>query len=721
MPPAMPFLLRLPSMSPLSAPTMAPGRRLAAARLLAAMALCCGSGLALPHARDAAGPAASAAVVAASPPASAPTAPPAAPAGAPPPPSTEDFARLPLLEDLELSPDGKRIAGLMNIDDQTVLITRPADGNEIRTVLKTDNQRFHFRWIHWVGNDRLVASVGFAARRYFVGTQETRLLSVRADGTGLIELVKAAPFGRGGTAQIQDAVVDWLPDDGRHILLQLPDENGGAPAVFRVDVETGRRHMVHAPQRNVWQWITDASHRVRVGVRSDEGEYEILACDPEGKNWRTLWKFKGRAREAVWPLGFGRQPQELYVLADHQGRSAIFTVDLGSADLKRTLRLAHPEHDLDGHLMHSPATGDVTGLRSDGVDADGEARTEIWDPQWRALAVAIDKGLPERSNRLRRFSRDEQRYIVHSTGNGQPGQYYLGDRKTGELVLLADQHGQLDPQHLAGKQFVEIRARDGLKLAAYLSLPDGASRPANAPPRPRKLPLVLLPHGGPHARDNADFDVETEFLASRGYAVLQVNFRGSWGYGHDFMAAGLQRWGLEMQDDLTDAAQWAVDQGVADPARMCIVGSSYGGYAALMGVVKTPRLFRCAASFAGVTDLIDLIQHHGDYIGGTAAMREQLGSAWGDRARLRATSPALQAERIEVPVLLVHGTADRSVPVEQSRDMAKALRSAGKPHRYIEQQDGDHHLSRYTHRLEYYRALEAFLAEHLGPPAQQRP
>jgi dipeptidyl aminopeptidase/acylaminoacyl peptidase len=233
------------------------------------------------------------------------------------------------------------------------------------------------------------------------------------------------------------------------------------------------------------------------------------------------------------------------------------------------------------------------------------------------------------------------------------------------------------------------------------------------------LPLVLLPHGGPHSRDHADFDVETEFLANRGYAVLQVNFRGSAGFGHDFMVAGLQRWGLEMQDDLTDAVQWAVAQGVADPARICIVGGSYGGYAALMGLVKTPQLYRCAASFAGVADLIDLIQHYGDYIGGHAAMQAQLGSAWSDRDRLRATSPALNADRIQAPVLLVHGTADRSVPVDQSRDMASALKRLGKPHRYIEQPGGDHHLSRYSHRLEYFKALEAFLAEHLAlPPAR---
>jgi dienelactone hydrolase len=622
----------------------------------------------------------------------------------------EHFAKLPLLSDLALSPDGQHIAALMNIDDHTALVVRPVNGDKLRPVLKSDNQQFHFNWIQWVGNERLLASVRFAARRDFVGSQETRLLSVRADGGGHFELLKTSPFSRSGTAQIQDTIVDWLPGDGRHVLLQLTEGESTVPAVFKVNVETGQRHMVHPPLRHVRRWYTDATHRVRVGLRSEEGEHEVLVCDPDGRNWRTLWSFKSFDREAVWPLGFGRNPQELYVQAHHEGRDAVFTVDLASAQLPRTLRLAHPTLDVTGQLLHSPATGEVVGVRSAGMHQGDQARTDLWDPQWRALAQAIDKGLPERHNRLLEFSRDEQRYLVHSSGNGVPGQYYLGDRATGELALLAEEHRELDEDVMVGKRPARIRARDGLALVAYLSRPPGTAGP---------LPLVLLPHGGPHSRDHADFDVETEFLANRGYAVLQVNFRGSAGFGHDFMVAGLQRWGLEMQDDLTDAVQWAVAQGVADPARVCIVGGSYGGYAALMGLVKTPQLYRCAVSFAGVTDLIDLIRYESDYIGGRAAMQAQLGSAWTDRARLRATSPALNAERIQAPVLLVHGTADRSVPVDQSRDMASALKRLGKPHRYIEQPGGDHHLSRYAHRLEYYKAVEAFLAEHLALPAQR--
>jgi len=628
----------------------------------------------------------------------------------------EAFARLPLLSDMVLSPDGERFAALLNEHERTVLITRAVNGAKAQPVLQTDNQEFQFGWVRWVSDERLLVGIRFASRRGFVRTVETRLLSVKADGSGLVNLVTNRPdvgsaSGMVRAQQLQDQVIDWLPDDGKHVLLQLSDTNTGSPGVYRVDVETGQRLMVQAPERQVYEWITDAQHRVRVSLRESDGQYEVRASDPEGKTWRTLWRFRGPG-DAVWPLGFGLDPQELFVNADHQGRAAVFSVRLDQPDLPRTLRLAHPRFDIDGALLRAPRSGEVVGLRSSGTDdGSGQARSELWAPAWRALAQAIDAGLSQRDNQIVGMSRDEQRYLVYSSGNGHPGEYFLGDRRSNDLSPLAETYPALGRTTLAGKQLATIKARDGLSLSAYLTRPVG--RKAGAAP----LPLVLLPHGGPQSRDSDDFDTWTEFLANRGYAVLQVNFRGSDGYGREFKSAGLQRWGLEMQDDLSDAVQWAVAQGIADAKRVCIVGASYGGYAALMGLVKTPELYRCAVSFAGVSDLPDLIQFDNDYRGGYAATERTFGNAWRDRDRLRATSPALLADRVRAPVLLVHGSADRVVPVEQSRDMASALRRAGKPYRYIEQEGGDHHLSRNAHRMEFFQALETFLGEQLGPVA----
>ncbi|MBC7995120.1 MAG: S9 family peptidase [Rhizobacter sp.] len=626
----------------------------------------------------------------------------------------DHFASLPLLEGASLSPDGRQVAALMNLQGQTFLITQPSAGGKPRGILSTDNREFYFNWAKWVNNERLLVSLRFASQRGFVGTVETRLLSIKAGGGEVVSLVRN-PLTSGGmtSQQIQDRVIDWLPQDGQHVLLQLPEPGSVLPGVHKVNVNTGKRSLVKAPERDVYQWVTDAQHRVRVALRDDDGKIEIRACDPDGQNWRTLWAFS-EMKDRVWPLGFGLDPQELYVRAYHEGRMAVFTVRLDDAALPKRLRLANPRNDVSGQLLRSPLSGEVLGLRSSSDDqesGDGEARSELWDDAWRAQAKAIDLGLPQRENLLLDMSRDEQQYLVYSSGNGVPGEYYLGDRRSGELALLGATYPKLEPARLAGKQVVSIKARDGLALNAYLTLPAGRRLGDSGVP----LPMVLLPHGGPHSRDDAGFDPWTEFLADRGYLVLQVNFRGSDGYGYEFKSAGLKRWGLEMQDDLSDAVVWATGQRLADPARVCIVGASYGGYAALMGAVKTPELYRCAVSFAGVSDLPDLIAHESDYIGGRAAAERMIGRAWGDRERLRATSPALQAERIGVPVLLVHGTADRVVPVDQSEGMAKALKRAGKAYRYIEQEGGDHHLSRYAHRLEFFSALEVFLAEHLKP------
>jgi acetyl esterase/lipase len=623
----------------------------------------------------------------------------------PPPLPLAAFADLPLVEDVELTPDGQRYAALMNTGGYTVLVTRElVGGGPIRPLLKTDNKEFRFAWLKWASNDRLVVSVHYPSQRGWTQIGETRLFSLKPDGTGLVNLVRRSAFRYAGMpAQFQDRVIDWLPEDGQHVLLQLDEDGNQAPSVFRVHLETGRRTLVHPGRGGVDAWITDLAHRVRVGVGFDGRHTTIQVCDPDGKNWRQVWRFGLFEGKDVEPLGFGTDPNLLYVLADHDGRQAAFEVNLAEPELPRRLLLSAPVFDVGGSLMRAPQTGEVIGIRGGPM---GDSAEGIWHPGYKALQAGIHRALPGRANTLLQFSADGTRYLLHSIGNGEPGKYLVGQRKDGTLSVLADTYPGLAEAALPRKTAHVARARDGTELPVILTLPRGRE--------PQRLPTVLLPHGGPISEDTMEFDPWVQFLADRGYAVLQVNFRGSSGFGHRHMQAGLKRWGLEMQDDLSDALRWLVQRGTADPARVCIVGGSYGGYAALMGVAKTPELYRCAVSFAGVTDLLDLEMHRRDFVNGTAVFSQQIGSAWGDRDQLKATSPVRLADKIQAPVLLIHGTADLSVPFSQGKDMASALKRAGKRYRFIEQEDGDHHLGQQVHRTQFFRELEAFLAEHLG-------
>lgn len=611
----------------------------------------------------------------------------------------EQFARSPLVSQVALSPDGQRYAALIHSGDETRIVTRAFAEASPRVALSTDNREHRFNWMRWVNNERLVVSLSFDSRRGTEGTIERRLVSVRFDGSGQLALLKPQPGAR-AVEQFQDQVVDWMEDDGRRLLLQTHDARTGRPELVSVDVEQGERQRVATTAYAVGRWFTDASHRPRVLTRGvDKDLVEVMLADGEGGDWRGVWRFDPFGPDAVRPLGFGPDPDRLYVQALHQGRDAVFTVDLKSPGLQRQLLLAHPQRDVRGALMRA-ANGEVIGI----VDLENPGVADWWDPAVAELARSIEPALPGRLNRVGQFSRDGGKYLVYSVGQGTPGRFYVGDRGTGRLTLLAAQYPELETAPLAPKQSLQLKARDGLTLSAFLT------RPARAPAGP--LPLVLIPQQLPAV---PGFEPLAAFLADRGLAVLQVNHRGTGGSGHAFWAAGLQRWGLEMQDDLADAVQWAVDEKLADPKRVCIVGAGFGGYAALMGAVKTPDLFRCAASLGGLFDLFDHYDRLSKFRGGKALLEAQLGQAWQDRERLRATSPALQAARIQAPVLLVHGTLDRTVPVEQSRSMAAALSAAGKTHQLLELTEADHALSRQSHRVAYYQALEAFLRKHLAP------
>jgi dipeptidyl aminopeptidase/acylaminoacyl peptidase len=305
-------------------------------------------------------------------------------------------------------------------------------------------------------------------------------------------------------AQFQDDVIDFDVDGGKHVLINLADQPGIVKGeafsldrvVYSLDVETGVRTHVHGPRANFNAWMVDRNHQVRLGVMQDKANIEIHACDPDGKNWRKLWAYTAGSKDNVEPIGFGKDPNQLYVLADNGGRRALFTVDLRDPELKRTVKLASDKGSIFGTLAYSQKTGDAIGIVN-GSAQTGDTQGNFWDPGYRELLSFIDQALPNRYNPVVSTSADETRYIVRSTNANTPAEFYLGDDRANTLGLFAQSYPRLTTKDLATQRGVSIKARDGSVLSASLNTPPGATA--------TKLPAVLLLQGGPQYTSDGRF------------------------------------------------------------------------------------------------------------------------------------------------------------------------------------------------------------------------
>jgi dipeptidyl aminopeptidase/acylaminoacyl peptidase len=293
--------------------------------------------------------------------------------------------------------------------------------------------------------------------------------------------------------------------------------------------------------------------------------------------------------------------------------------------------------------------------------------------------------------------------------------YY--NTQSAKLSMISRLYPGLSRRDLGMVIATKYSARDGTKLPAFVTLPPNITQTAQI----KNLPFVILPHGGPHARDYKRFDFLAQYIASRGYGVLQMNFRGSTGYGKTFKQSGVGEWGTLMQDDIEDGVNWLIAKGYANPKKVCIVGGSYGGYAALMGIIRTPDIYSCAVSLAGVTDLDNMIADMRKYRGGKFSAARFIGKLWSDKAARQKNSPVLRASEIKTPLLLVHGEDDQVVHFDHFTRMRRALTKSRAPARYLILKDGDHHLSMYENRLAFLKGLGAFLEVHLGPSEQAQP
>ncbi|CAN7588088.1 prolyl oligopeptidase family serine peptidase [Pseudoduganella sp. LjRoot289] len=480
----------------------------------------------------------------------------------------------------------------------------------------------------------------------------------------------------------------------------------------RLNTLTGRAETLQRPGK-VISWLLDARGEPRVAVAVQDGTASVLYRDGDGKSWRQLAAFPayGDAPGRFWPLGFAADGK-LYVSSRAgKDKEALHLYDVAKGQMAPEALVSLADYDYDGKLIYS--NGNIIGL-----ELLSDARSTVWlDERMKAVQKAIDAKLAGTVNLVRPPLRPQTPWmLVRSYSDRTPVRYYLYNADSGELGALGALHPLIDPAQMGQQDLVQVKARDGLAIPAWLTLPSGQSK---------KLPLVLLVHGGPFVRGSEwGWDAQAQFLASRGYAVLEPEFRGSTGFGARHFEAGWKQWGLAMQDDIADAARWAVAQGYADPQRICIAGASYGGYATLMGLARNPELFKCGVEWLGVTDLGLLYKDHWNFLSDLDegwkqyGLPQLVGDPVRDAQQLKDTSPLNLAARITQPLLMAYGSDDRRVPIPHGRAFHAAVKAHNPDAELVVYPGEGHGWAVQKTRIDFWTRVEKFLARHIGAQAK---
>jgi dienelactone hydrolase len=603
------------------------------------------------------------------------------------------FGALPFLTVPEISPDGRFVAARAAREGRTWLIVIDTE-SALPMKRATLPKDVELMWLNWVG-DRVLVSVAIPDEVLRTEVHRTRLLLFDPKTETL------TPIARDVGGIDADNVIHRDPQ-GKFILLSASENILQTPSVWRIDMGTLKSERVVRNQVGVRSWFADTQGVVRAGLGVDNEGYWLVYRSGEDERFRRVVKGKveddgRRSIERFIPIVGSDKG---YVIADRgTGRFGLYRYDFTTATIGEPV-FEHQQVDVDG-FTYDRKTGDLASVRY----TDDRDRVLWLEPDMKTLQVKFDQAVPDAINRVVSRTPAGDRMIVRSTAAHDPGTYFLFDRRKMQMSPIARPYAELADRELSRTQSVSYRARDGLQIPAYLTLPAGRTA--------KSLPLIMMPHGGPFARDEWGYSPWVQFLANRGYVVLQPNFRGSTGYGRSFAEAGYGEFGRKMQDDLDDGVSWLVSSGTVDPKRVCMMGASYGGYASMWASVRNPTTYRCAISFAGVSDLPSMLSYDRKTL-----RANRYYQSWRDKIRgeddfnLGSVSPLRSAEKVSVPLLIAHGTKDRRVPLNQSSRMHDALTKAGKPHEYVAYDGEGHGFEKEENSIDFLTRVDAFLAKH---------
>jgi dipeptidyl aminopeptidase/acylaminoacyl peptidase len=632
----------------------------------------------------------------------------------------EAFGRLPGVSAAAISPDGSKVAlaiapdhrtflRIIDIDRAAVLSTAEVgENNSLDQVGWADDSTATFLLRQTFQPHQVLPSYisfgGGAARR--IDLRRNGVFDLESGRVRLFSTNELTPWA--DQAALLVAPIEGDPGYGR-MIGQAPQVGSRNSSVYRVNLRNGVSSVMSPRGVNndtdmylldsagavvARRDVHDASNRWRIYVYDDRTPRLLMEGVSDTGGAPAMSGLLADGRIAILDEDENNEYNVLYAVDRSSGAREIVFRRQGF-DLWRTIR--------------DPWTHGIVGVEW----YEEERHQHYFDADLEAMRQRVEAAFPTGAALMTSWSRDRRRALAYGERGLDGGAYYLYDAAAQSLQPLALLYPEIGARPLGERQAISFSARDGVRIPAYLTLPPNRSA--------RGAPLVVLVHGGPASRDTMDFDWWAAFLASRGYAVLQPNFRGSAGYGASWERAGWRQWGGLMQTDVEDGVAALARAGTIDPARVCIVGASYGGYAALAGAALSPETYRCAAGVAGVYDLPDFLRHrellYGEESQTADYWRVSIGDREEDRERIRSVSPVNLADRVRSPVLLLHGTDDTVVPIEQTRRMQRALERAGKDVRFVELSGDDHGLSDRATRIQMLREIETFLAQHIGAGA----
>jgi dipeptidyl aminopeptidase/acylaminoacyl peptidase len=612
-----------------------------------------------------------------------------------------DFARHAQFRNIKISPQGDHLAASAVVDGKAVLsLIRLSDMKGVNLRPREDDEISDFSW---VGPQRLVYTVQLKAGGFEAPFATGELYTVGADGDGQARLIGYRAKGEGISAEL----VFPVTTSGNRVLVATTRWNGSAEGTYPVaawmDLATGKTNdIMTAPVRNA-TFVADNDGEIRfASARGTDQKMRVYYRVKDAAAWELLFD-ESRGDPVVFPAGFDRDNANAYLYCD--GARKVGGLCRWNVATRTLSTLWSGEEAGVESLVGTFDDRDIVAVRS----MPGRPATTLikHDAPESKLLATLSQQFPGEDISLRSSTTDGSKVVFLVSGDRDPGQFFLYDAKARRASFLFARMPWIEPESMAAMEPISLKARDGLVLHGYLTRPPGKAEA-------KDLPLVVFVHGGPHGpRDEWGFDPYVQVLASRGYAVLQVNYRGSGGYGRAFEQAGYREWGGKMQDDVTDATHWAFAQGIADPKRTCIFGGSYGGYAALEGAVKEPALYRCAIGYVGVYDL-RMMYSRGDIqqsLYGENYLKRVLGE---DDAELTARSPLAHIDRLKAKVMLIVGGQDKRVPPAHGLALHSALSKAHVEHEWLYQRTEGHGFYDEKHVEDLYSKVLAFLDRNIG-------